>query len=545
MRRKNHPPEKVESNSQQLYEYNEIGRDCDYKSKYKERNLQPKPMPILDSLTSWFNNKTFSQNNNSENQRQQKLLRELVSYVEDLLTSTKRYSDLTVQEAIDNTRKQLKENNTNRKILRELAHQTVYALLVERLIEKQHEWERTNSISARLEDARENLWNFYYSTIKGIVGVELLTSDLKLILVKNSSLGLQQKIVTFVVRNLHQEAWIIDSQMLMAHADLDLLELIDAGKTDEVIHKVTNSSKHYQEIVNRLIQQNITSCLQNQLDNYHSSLNLVFRDTVITTKAYSNPVCDKHEQDEAKISQGRTKCFLTRLIRNLQVYELPVMFADAVRTLNYENYVYCDGEPVEIWEKMTKDLLETVLKEIHLKLIEDESQTIIESILDKMINNEKSEAVKMRCSEPCPICKMPCKRDLGHTNSSDDSIRRHDCNHQPAGLGGIGWERPERPGYLQLTYKSCSNHAADNNQFEKEGKWYAFKTFANHFPWLTPRLTNEALHEVRQYIFYNYQQQLAAHYGLLPCSDIPSTFNHQLPALKLSLTKIINENSLK
>jgi hypothetical protein len=265
----------------------------------------------------------------------------------------------------------------------------------------------------------------------------------------------------------------------------------------------------------------------------------VFHDTVVSTKAYRNPI-----KDEAQISQGRTVFFLKTLIQNLHNYQLSVIFADAVQALNHENYVHCDSEPIEIWEKMANNLLETVPKENHLKFSEDESASIIKDVLDKMINHEKNETVKMRCSEPCPLCKMPCKRDLGHTSSSDDSQRRHDCDHQSTGLGGGYWGDEEKPNYRELVYESCSNHVAAGNRFQKDGEWYSYKTFADHYPWLTPRPTTEALHEVRQYIFYNYQQQLAAHYNLRPCSNIPSTFNHPLSVLKLDLKKIINENSL-
>lgn len=543
--KKNHPQEKVESNIQQLYEHNGIGCDCDYKSKHKERNSQSKSTPILDSVISWFKKEISRKNDDSENQLQQNFLRELVLDVEKLLIPIKWYSDHIVQEAIDYIREQLKEKNINRKNFQDLVHQTVYTLLVERLTEKQHEWEKVNSISVRLEGAKNDLWNFYRNTIKGIVGVGLLTSDLEFILLKNFRPAIQQQIVKFVVHNLHKEAWIVDSRMLMAYADFDLLEMASAEKIDEVIDKVTNSSKHYEEIVKRLIQQKVIDCAQNKWDDYYASLELVFRDTIIKTEVYHNPACSKNEKDESKISQGRTKSFLEELIKNLQNYLFPVIVADNVRSLNHKNYEHCDGEPIEIWEKIAKDILETMPKKSQFELSDAESEIIIKGVLDKMMDHEKNETVKMRCSEPCPLCKMPCKRDLDHINSSDDSVRRHDCDHQPAGLGGVGWEKADRPGYLQLTHKSCSNHVTDDDQFEKEGKWYPLKTFANHYPWLTPRLTTETLHKVRQYIFYNYQRQLATYYSLLPCSDIPPTFNHELSTLKLSLTRIINENILK
>ncbi|CAF1660678.1 unnamed protein product, partial [Didymodactylos carnosus] len=72
------------------------------------------------------------------------------------------------------------------------------------------------------------------------------------------------------------------------------------------------------------------------------------------------------------------------------------------------------------------------------------------------------------------------------------------------GLGGDFWENAGASNYRELCYESCSNHIAANNRFFINGTFYPYKDFAQHYPWLIPRATTEFMHEVRQYIFYNY-----------------------------------------
>ncbi|CAF4537915.1 unnamed protein product [Rotaria sp. Silwood2] len=311
-----------------------------------------------------------------------------------------------------------------------------------------------------------------------------------------------------------------------------------------MIHYVAHSSAHYQKIVDQLIQQKIINCVENQWTEYHSSLKSAFNSTFIKTQAWRNKICDENEneKDKSKISRGRTQFFLKELIENLNSYKLPVIFADAVRTLNIENYSSCDDEPIEIWKEMENNLFDATVNESAIELTAEERTYILQNTLDEMINNKKNEAVKMRCNEPCPMCKMPCKRSSGHTSSLDENERRHDCDHQSGGLGGTHWADDVESKARELCYESCSNHVAAGNRFQKDGIYYPYSEFAQHYPWLTPQSTTEVMHEVRQYIFYNYQKELATYYNYLPCSNIPASFNHQRSILSANLKEIIEKN---
>ena len=170
---------------------------------------------------SWISNLVWGKSN-SENEGK-KFLHDLVLYAETLLTPLKRYSDDVVQEVINYTRREFRASKRNRKAVEEMAHQMAFALLVEQLTEKQKQWERFNSISVRLSYAEDDLWKFYCNTIKGIVGIKLLTSDLKQILLKHNRAGLMRKIIKYIVQNLQSETWVKDSRVLMARVDLGFI----------------------------------------------------------------------------------------------------------------------------------------------------------------------------------------------------------------------------------------------------------------------------------------------------------------------------------
>ena len=326
----------------------------------------------------------------------------------------------------------------------------------------------------------------------------------------------------------------------------DLLQQIQDGKTDDMIQNVTAPSKHYQKIVDKLIEQKVTACVQSQLTEYHYSLESAFNATVVKAEHWRDPVCGPDEKDYSKISTGRTRFFLKELIEQLNGYKLSVLYADDVRTLNSETYSRCDVEPIGIWREMAKNLFETSSSEKRTtaELTSDERDFILKHTLDEMIDHQKNEAVKMRCSHPCPLCKMPCKRVSGHAVVSlYENEKRHDCDHQPGGLGGTHWADEVAYKAQQLCYESCSNHVAAGNRFRKDGVFYPYVEFDKHYLWLAPRATTEAMHEVRQYIFYNYQQELAGYYNRLPCSNIPLSFNRELSALRANLNQITIQNN--
>ena len=72
--------------------------------------------------------------------------------------------------------------------------------------------------------------------------------------------------------------------------------------------------------------------------------------------------------------------------------------------------------------------------------------------------------------------------------------------------------------------------------------WGRIALSVKHYPWLTPRATTDTMHEVRQYIFYHYQKELAERFGRSPCSNIPASFNHSRTYLDDMLKTIINQN---
>lgn len=112
---------------------------------------------------------------------------------------------------------------------------------------------------------------------------------------------------------------------------------------------------------------------------------------------------------------------------------------------------------------------------------------------------------------------------------------KHDATHQPSGLGGVSYNVSQ-----ELDKVSCSNKT-DNTQCHttKHGERLGFfwQEWDKIYPaWVKPNSANEEC-LLRQYIFYNYHEAFAKHYGKKPYSGMNPTYNQDLSAIKESLKR--------
>ncbi|CAF1039429.1 unnamed protein product [Adineta ricciae] len=536
--------ESVETSIYNTYNRNHLGKDFDFSKKFNEkRHKSGKTGSLLrpiDLLLSCFSN-TLSQTDDEA-----QFFRELGEELNALLISVRRYEDGVTQSAINLTEKQLQNYRFARIKIRERAHQSVYHMLVEHLTRIHNEWENSNSISVRLENAKENLRNFFQHTIKGVVGADLLRIELKSIFKTHWKCGFIYSIGDLIINNLQSESWANNSRVLLAYADLELLDLIEQGKIDVMIQKATNVSTHYQDIIHKLISNRVSQYTEQRWPSYRKMLVDLLQLVVLKTTTYRNPICKETENDQIIIGKGRTKFFLNELCNSLMSKHLPHLLFDSIQSLNIDDYEICDAQSTEIWLSIVNDVISTFPNEkVKFTLSETEMKTMIDYICNSLINNQENESIRLRCTVPCPICKLPCKRAAGHHNSPNNEKRRHDCDHQPTGLGGDYWETNALNNYNELCYEACGDVDINRMMFTKDGKSYFYSEFSKQYDWKQPLpLLNHSL-DIRKYIFYNYQKQLAELYGRLPCSKIPIIFNRtsdQLDLLKAQLKHIIDAN---
>ncbi|UJR24134.1 hypothetical protein I4U23_027100 [Adineta vaga] len=536
--------ESVEASIYNTYNRNHLGKDFDFSKKFHERKLKSGKTGSLlhpiDRLLAHINN------NANQTEEETQFFGELDMKLNTLLSSVKRYDDGVTQSAINLTEAQLQDYRYKRIKIRGRAHQSVYNSLVEHLTRIHNEWENSNSISLRLESAKEDLFDFFQHTIKGVVGADLLRAELKSIFKLHWRCGFINSIENLVINGLQSESWINNSRVLLAYADLELLDLIEQGKIDLMIQKVTNVSSHYQEIIQKLISNHVSTNAEQRWFSYRKMLVDLLQSVVLETRNYRNPICEENENDQTTVGKGRTKFFLNKLCTNLMSKHLPRPLFDSIQTLNLGDYEICDAQSVETWSSIIDDVISVFPNEkTKFELTEMEIKTMIDHICDSLINNQENESIRLRCSISCPICKLPCKRAAGHHNFSNDEKRRHDCDHQPSGLGGDRWEDNYRNTYNELCYEACGDVDMQRMAFRKDDIHYPYSEFSKQYDWKQPLpLVNHSL-DIRKYIFFNYQKQLAELYGRLPCSNIPPSYNRsydQINLLKTQLKRIITAN---
>ena len=146
------------------------------------------------------------------------------------------------------------------------------------------------------------------------------------------------------------------------------------------------------------------------------------------------------------------------------------------------------------------------------------------------------ESSRPRCDSCCPICKALCIEAANH----DTRITPHNAIHQPAGIVGVsyrvGSDLPDQiPNSLIAT--TCSQRYALDRSFypnPDSEESYSFEEFFMVFPgWKNP-LINEDV-PLRQYIFAQYNDEIAEQYHMEPCVEIPRNYYRDLWAIKKQL----------
>ena len=131
----------------------------------------------------------------------------------------------------------------------------------------------------------------------------------------------------------------------------------------------------------------------------------------------------------------------------------------------------------------------------------------------------KFEGLRLLCGERCPTCKAMCINEQGHKS-------KHDCYHQPSGLTGWHEEHTE-----ELVGDDCAKNVECDRTFSystdstnAERQWHRFRDFATVFPeWVKPQRPLDGCNgDFRKMFFGTYQKQLANHYKVKKCPNIPA-----------------------
>ncbi|CAM2726638.1 unnamed protein product [Rotaria socialis] len=541
-----HQPIRIEQVINKVYTNNTAGKRWDLRINYSSLQCYMRLLSVVGRGEFMKRKVLHVVGKSTEQEKESELLIELLTDINEQLKTVKCYSYHIVQDAITRTTRKLYESRLRSDKLEEKVHNLIYNFLIKRLTEIQNKWNQSNNIVVRLDSEKNRLYEFFLNASKGIFGAKLLTSEIINILKEHLIGAYTNAVVKHVALILQNERFIKCGKVIQAYADLDLIELINNRKIDDLIKNLESPAKHYMFVLDQLIREKLSSSLKTQW-----SLLIQLLKTHISSAA----------QEAQMITTGRTQLFINLLRKSLPVYLVEQMIS-----LDASVYNACDDENENVFHDIECNIMQYIAGLKYPDFDDQQIEDTIISIRSVMVNRQHNDTARMRCGVLCPTCKVPCHLDAGHIISTDipevevihnELLRkvrltsrilqkckrdRHDAYHQPGGLAGRYWKEHQTH-VNEIVAPSCGISVRDGHRFWYDNEWKEYKKFSKVFPeWSLPSCEDSHRLKLREYIFYQFHEDLARHYGRLSCSAVPLQYNHNLQQIKEELLFIVNDN---
>lgn len=543
--REKHRPVRIEQLITDVYKNNTVGKRWNLKRNYMD-------LQIYAELNSEITKKELVKrkllnivHKSTEQEKEMELLSELLVEINEQLKTMKCYSYHVVQDAITRTNKKLNESKLHSDKMEEKAHNLIYDLLIKRLTQIQNKWNQSNNIVVRLEAERRRLYEFFLNASKGIAGAQLLTSEIINTLKEHLIATYEVAVIKHLALILQNERFVKCGKVIQAYADLHLLQLIKNAQIDELIKHLKASGEHYAFILDQLIRT--------KLDDSFKPQWLLF---IKLIKANISSAAEQAQEVET----GRTNLFISKL-REL----LPLYLVEQIRSLDATVFIACDDENKNVFREIQSNILQYI-DGVKCPVFNDKQiKDMLKGIRLHMVSRMNNNTVKLRCGVLCPRCKVPCHLDVGHSifiekreqekipeaitviNLASKIILKnrmdhHDAYHQPKGLTGARWkEHSTQTG--RIVAPSCSMSVRDGHTFEHNNEEKKYRKFNKVFPeWSLPSYQDNYRLKLREYIFYQFHEDLARHYGILPCTEVPHEYQHDLNLIEEELRSIVEDN---
>ncbi|KDO26850.1 hypothetical protein SPRG_08141 [Saprolegnia parasitica CBS 223.65] len=316
---------------------------------------------------------------------------------------------------------------------------------------------------------------------------------------------------------------------MQAALDKDLLQLLRKREMDTVLKHINQPVEHAAGVTSRLVLAQVQEC------HFRVAKKLVrdVEESIVSASASARDTASK--RSEAFVHalrlelQSRLKCSGTSAL----IESLPSV---AGLVMN------CDDQGPSVFSLRVHHVGRSVPQSLvaRLKALDDRlnpstmwSSLITEKII-QVIRNEAygaADGIMPRCGKPCPRCKCPCTKALGHVSSTDGAL--HDTYHQPEGLTGVNWH-----GTNELVALSCATNVIKNCSVLFPSGKRSYKEFEAIYPgWALPRVTKFL--PLREYIFANCQPELVQKYNKLKCSNIPASYAHDLGEIEKQIERLL------
>ncbi|OQR89188.1 hypothetical protein THRCLA_22726 [Thraustotheca clavata] len=351
---------------------------------------------------------------------------------------------------------------------------------------------------------------------KGYKAADFLIATLDNWLKDNYVLGFSEELVHEVATLFQGQGWVQSAQTMQATLDKDLIQLIRAKDIKTLLDNISNPSLHNTNVTTRLIKTKVQECF----DRVATTIYLNIKQCITTTATATSNV---------NVNRSAQFVGTNSLVKNLPKAD------DAIMNCNEQG-------PLIFSTSRSLNILSAILDS--LKSVQSKVKPSGIDILDiasdvlEIIRNETQDSnlgVIPRCGQICPMCGCPCTKDIDHISSSEDDEIPHDTYHQPVRLCGRVYDESKK-----LVGKSCVQSTIDNVKLVLEdGTKIPYKQFNKAFPftWVIPHV-NQNL-PLREYIFANFQVDLAIYYNKPKCSSIPRKYFHDINDIARQIDQLL------
>jgi len=480
---------------------------------------QPDESAFLRVLSTIIANKTPTD-------RLQKIKEEISTRIANCTEPEQVFMSPTVDRVIDIAIQVTNINNCPNKET-QYVHILAKSLVTIFLAKKQRLWERVNSVSAKLDQSstREEMRDYFNSVSHGIVATELLVKTIGFNLKNILPKGFEKELIQTMDSRVRTKTWFSDPKVLQARLDLALIHLIDEGKIGEMLDKIRKSATFYQDDLVDLITLEIPD-VKEECESFYTQFQTMVHSAVGAALS---------------VETGRAK----KLIEELHSQCLKV-FRDNYLAMHLvtdaDGYDECDNEDEDVFKVKCLQLIQHCALNCCWPTYwkSNWKKELSKQVLLHMRNVRREEVARPRCRAFCPLCRSLCIHPANH----DTATVKHDTFHQPQGLTGGRWSLEVRREELRgtLCHQTCSVDFLENNNFKFNGKWTKYKDFCRVYPdWVDPKLTERL--PLREFIFANYQEDLARKYARKQCVDIPVHYRHHLETIRADLERTANQST--
>ncbi|XP_046439459.1 uncharacterized protein LOC124190679 [Daphnia pulex] len=407
------------------------------------------------------------------------------------------YDNSIVSHVIREIDSKLSEHQLGENSVVESMFQYGMELTVNLMKKVQDQWEKENSVPAKLESNKENLrWYYFMMVSNGVAKTKLFATYMADLLEEHIIPAFENDMVQRTCRRIRNERWLYDARYMQKHMDLHLIDLLERNQLDQVLDYLRNPQWFYADVLHLLIAQKVP-----HVDEQWRSFKNRLRDAISKAAA-------------VEVDKEKAQTFVDHLRKEfLDGYLQSEILGSAFRIDCSGEYEDCDNEEKEEFQKTClKTLIEVLEKQEAIKDKNKFSKQLSPKVVQYM-KDVNDKAALPRCDAFCQLCKSLCIEAANH----DTQDRPHDAVHQPGGVAGLSYIHTD-----ELVHMTCSQSYEDDRTFQLDDSTvsYLYREYAKVFPgWRNPRINEEL--PLREYILTTYNNEIAKKYNEKPSTQIP------------------------